>query len=133
MFQETKSSSGFCERYLIEASDQAFSLLHHSSLYPPLHHPLYVFLLVLLRDRDVGSAGLQLSFCYLWKHTRKSYFERLIPQEETKPKTFSFTISVLHLFLSISGLTCPKTSSLTVKVRSSMSSMSLSFIHWRDW
>lgn len=29
--------------------------------------------------------------------------------------------------------TCPNTSSLTVKVRSSMSSMSLSFIHCRDW
>lgn len=29
--------------------------------------------------------------------------------------------------------TCPKTSSLTVKVRSSMSSMSLSFIHCRLW
>lgn len=43
--------------------------MHHSSLYPPLYHALNVFLLVLLWDRNVGSTGLQLPFCYLWQNT----------------------------------------------------------------
>ncbi len=40
---------------------------------------------------------------------------------------------VVQAYTNTHTLTCPNTSSLTVKVRSSMSSMSLSFIHWRLW
>lgn len=53
------------KKYLVEASDQALGLLNHSPLYPPLYHPLNVFLLVLLRDSNIGSPRLQLPFCDL--------------------------------------------------------------------
>lgn len=53
------------KKYLIEASNQALGLLNHSPFYPPLYHPLNVFLLVLLRDSDIGSPRLQLPFCDL--------------------------------------------------------------------
>lgn len=64
--------------HLIEASDQALCLLHHASLYPPLHHPLYVFLFVLFRDGDVGSARLQLSFRYLREQNWCKWFETIV-------------------------------------------------------
>lgn len=108
--------------YLVEASDQALRLLHHASLYPPLHHALDVFLLVLLRDGDVGSAWLQLPLCYLQKHTQDNKY--------THQTLERFTVAMKW---RKRRQTCPKTSSLTVNVRSSMSSMSLSFIHCSDW
>lgn len=51
--------------YLIEASDQRLSLLHHSSLHSPFSHPLYVILLVLLSHLQVGAARLQLPLRHL--------------------------------------------------------------------
>lgn len=51
--------------HLVEAAHQALRLLHDAALDPPLHHPLDVLLLVLLRDRDVGPSGLQLALCDL--------------------------------------------------------------------
>lgn len=51
--------------YLVEASDQRLCLLHHSSLHPPLGHPLYIIFLVLLSHLEVGATWLQLPLCHL--------------------------------------------------------------------
>lgn len=67
------NTQGWATSDLVEASDQALRLLHHPPLDPPLHHALDVLLLVLLRDRDVGSTRLQLSLCYLQKKTTHIY------------------------------------------------------------
>ena len=55
--------------HLVEAAHQALSLLHHPSLDAPLHHALDVLLLVLLTQRDVCSARLQLTLSDLHTHT----------------------------------------------------------------
>jgi len=113
----------FTVLYLIEASDQTLRLLCNSSLYAPLDHSLNVLLLVLLWHGDTSPAWLQLSLCDLHNHRQ------------------TLDVNFVHSFRTLSQTeqmqqdthTCPKTSSLTVKVRSSMSSMSLSFIHCRLW
>ncbi len=119
-FYETESYwSADWIQYLIKASHQALRLLDDAALYTPLHHALDVLLLILLWHGDICTARLQLALCDL-THTHVLLWdnaERLCRLTQTHTHT----------------LTCPNTSSLTVKVRSSMSSMSLSFIHWRLW
>lgn len=104
--------------YLIEASDQTFGLLGHSPLDAPLDHSLNVLFLVLFRHGDASPSWLQLPLCDLsWEDAtyQKIKSHHRINSFRKRPPT------------------CPKTSSLTVKVRSSMSSISLSFIHCRLW
>lgn len=50
---------------LIEASDQGFRLLHHSSLHSPLGHSLYIILLVLLSHLDVRTSRLEFPLRHL--------------------------------------------------------------------